>query len=50
MAAESVKSVDFINPQVARSKTFWRLGGFDVVNFDTRRKHSKLWISIFTLP
>lgn len=48
----SVGSVDFINPQppVARSKTSWELGGFDAVDFGMRRKHSKLWISIFTLP
>lgn len=48
----TVGSVDFINPQppVARSKTSWELGGFDAVDFGMRRKHSKLWISIFTLP
>lgn len=36
----SVKSVDFINPQlqVARSKTFWGLGGFDVVDFGSEER------------
>lgn len=36
----SVKSVGFINPQrqVARSKTFWGLGGFDVVDFGSEER------------